>query len=162
LNSIAYHSLAINLERTGRLPEAEAAYRKALELAPQGNSLHADLALTLLAQGHGEEALAEAQQEPAGWARLYVEAIIHHGAGREAESEAALQELIAKHQGESACQVAEVYAVRGEGNLAFEWLERAYVQRDPGLCCLTVDPLLRTLHADPRWGAFLRKMGFAD
>jgi len=25
-----------------------------------------------------------------------------------------------------------------------------------------VDPFLRSLHADPRWDAFLRKLGLAD
>ena len=93
---------------------------------------------------------------------LYALAIIHHVAGRHPESEAALQELIAKHQGDSAYQVAEVYAACSEADLAFAWLERAYVQRDPGLSQMKTEPLFRSLHGDPRWGAFLRKMGFAD
>ena len=38
-------------------------------------------------------------------------------------------------------------------------LERAYAQRAPGLCSLKVDWLFRNVHADPRWDAFLRKMG---
>jgi hypothetical protein len=84
------------------------------------------------------------------------------GSGRHAESEAALQELIAKHQGEAAYQVAQVYAARAEPDLAFAWLERAYAQRDGGLSSTKPDPLLRPLHNDPRWGAFLRKMGLTD
>jgi len=35
-------------------------------------------------------------------------------------------------------------------------------QRDPGLSELKTDPLIRSLHADMRWGAFLRKMGLSD
>jgi TolB-like protein/Tfp pilus assembly protein PilF len=162
LSTLAYNNLASYLYRSGRLTEAEAAYRKALELAPQRNMTHAHLALDLLAQGRGEEALAEALKEPEDWERLRSRAIIDHAAGRHVESEAALQELIAKHQLDYACQVAQVYAVRGEPDLAFAWLERAYVQRDPGLSQLKAHPLFRDLHADPRWGAFLRKMGFAD
>ena len=72
------------------------------------------------------------------------------------------RQLIAKHQEESAYQVAMVYAARGETDLAFAWLERAYVQRDAGLSEMKPDPLLRSLHADPRWDGFLRKMGFPD
>jgi TolB-like protein/Tfp pilus assembly protein PilF len=162
LSAVAYGLLAVNLNGSGRLTDAEAAHRKALELAPQRTVTHAQLALNLLAQGRGEEALAEAQQEPEQWARLRSRAIIHHAAGRRAGSEAALQELIAKHQGDSAYQVAEVYAARGEPDLAFAWLERAYEQRDPWLSEIKAEPLFRSLHADPRWGAFLRKMGFAD
>src|SRR6516225_1318613 len=158
----AYAVLASYFHRSGRLADAEAAYRKALELAPQRVLAHANLALNLLAQGRGEEALAEAQQEPEQWARLRARAIIHHATGRHAESEAALQELIAKHQVGAAYQVAQVYAARNEADQAFAWLERAFEQRDPGLSNLKTDPLLRPILADPRWRAFLRKMGFAD
>jgi tetratricopeptide (TPR) repeat protein len=162
LSSAAYNNLANNLNRSGRLTEAEAAYRKALELVPPRAGTHAELALNLLAQGRGEEALAQAQQEAEEWARLLAQAIIHHAAGRRAESEAARQELIAKHHVDAAYQVALAYAARGDVDLAFAWLERAYVQRDPGLSEMKTDPLLSSLHNDPRWGAFLRKMGFAD
>src|SRR5215471_10341544 len=162
LSAVAYANLATSFNRSGRLPEAEVAYRKALELAPQRSLTRANLALNLLAQGRREEALAEAQQEPEEWGRLFAQAIIHHAARRHAESEAALQELIAKYQSEAAYQVAQIHAARAEADLAFAWLERAYVQRDPGLSSMKTDPLFRSLHADPRWSAFLRKMGFAD
>jgi hypothetical protein len=119
-------------------------------------------ASNLLAQGRGEEALVEAQQEPEELWRLWAGAIIHHAAGRHAESEAALQELIAKHQVDAAYQVALVYAARAEADLAFAWLDRACAQRDPGLSETKTDTSLRSLHNDPRWGAFLRKMGLSD
>jgi TolB-like protein/Tfp pilus assembly protein PilF len=162
LSAVAYAHLATCYDRSDRLPEAEVAYRKALELAPQRSLTRANLALNLLAQGRCEEALAEAQQEPEEWGRLFAQAIIHHAARRHAESEAALQELIAKHQRDAACQVAEAYSARAEADLAFAWLERAYAQRDPGLSFMKTGFLFRPLHNDPRWGAFLRKMGFAD
>ncbi len=94
--------------------------------------------------------------------RLWVLAIIHHAEGHRAESDAALQALIVKYQDAAAFQVAQVYAVRNESELAFQWLERAYDQRDPGLTETKPEPLFRTLHADPRWEAFLRKMGLAE
>lgn len=94
--------------------------------------------------------------------RLWALAIIHHAAGRPAEADAALRELIAKHAEAAAYQVAEVYAARGEKDLAFECLERAYNASDPGLSSMMVEPLLLSLHVDPRWGAFLSKMGLAD
>src|SRR6516225_4358918 len=89
LSAGAYWSLATNLDISRRLIEAEAAYRKALELAPQRTATHAHLALNLLAQGRGEEALTEVQQEPEEWERMLAQAIIHDAAGRHAESEAA-------------------------------------------------------------------------
>jgi TolB-like protein/tetratricopeptide (TPR) repeat protein len=162
LSARAYYHLGGVLDATGRLAEAEAAFRKALELSPQIAVTRATLSLNLLEQGRGEEALAEALREPDEAFGLPATAIIHHVAGRRAESDAALQELIAKYEMNSAYQVAEVYAARGEADLAFEWLDRAYAQRDPGLTQMKTDLCLRSLHTDPRWGVFLRKMGLAD
>ena len=61
----------------------------------------------------------------------------------------------------AAYQVAEAYAFRGEVDAAFEWLERAHAQRDPGVTHSSSDVLLQPLHGDPRWAPFLRRMGFA-
>jgi hypothetical protein len=58
----------------------------------------------------------------------------------------------------AAYQIAEVYAWRGQKDLAFQWLERAYTQHDGGLTEIKTDPLLASLHADPRYQAFMRKM----
>ena len=162
LNASSYNMLGIALDKRGRLADAEAAYRKALELAPQRAKSRANLALNLLAQGRGAEALAEVLREPLECARLWVLALIEWAAGRLAESEAALQELIAKCSAHEAYQVAMVYAARDEADLAFAWLEQAYVQRDGGLAEVKLEPRFRSLQADPRWDTFVRKMGFPE
>jgi hypothetical protein len=69
-----------------------------------------------------------------------------------------LKKLIATHQNDCAAQIAEVYAYRGETDKAFEWLDRAYRQRDPGTPELKSDPLMRSLHQDPRYTDLLKKM----
>jgi hypothetical protein len=51
-----------------------------------------------------------------------------------------------------------VHAFRGEVDLAFEWLERAYDQRDGGLLDIKGDRFLRGLAGDPRYKASLRKL----
>ena len=78
------------------------------------------------------------------------------------EADAALADLIKSNADGAAYQIAEVYAYRGEKDQAFEWLERAHRQRDSGLVGLQVDPFLKNLHPDPRWNAFLHKMGLAN
>ncbi|HEY7903758.1 MAG TPA: TIR domain-containing protein [Casimicrobiaceae bacterium] len=162
LNTTAHHNLGINFYASGRLADAEAAFRKALELDPHRASTRAHLSLALLDQGRGEEALAEALQEPEEWCRLWVASIVHDAAGRREASDAALQALIANHSIHAAVQVALVYAARGEIDLAFTWLERANDQRDPGLSEMRSLPAFRSLRVDPRWEAFLRKIGFSD
>jgi len=162
LSAATYHSLGMALEAAGRVSEAEQAYRKVLELSPQRTAAHAMLALDLLAQGRGDEALEEGLREPDGWARLWALAIVCHATGRREEADAALSELVARDGDGAACNIAQVHGARGETGLAFEWLERAYVQRDAGLSEMKTQPLFRSLHGDPRWIMFLRKMGLTD
>ena len=45
---------------------------------------------------------------------------------------------------------------------AFDWLERAYRQRDGGLSDIKTDPPLANLRDDPRYNAFLRKMNLPE
>jgi hypothetical protein len=51
-----------------------------------------------------------------------------------------------------------VSSALSEQDEAFEWLERAYAQRDGGLTELKGDWLLGSLESDPRDAAFLKKM----
>ena len=44
---------------------------------------------------------------------------------------------------------------------AFEWLDKAVTQQDPGLSEIALEPLFANLHDDPRWLPFLRKIGKA-
>jgi hypothetical protein len=69
-----------------------------------------------------------------------------------------LSELIAKYHARSAYVIAQVYAFRKQSNEAFQWLDQAYAQRDSGLIGTNVDPLLKTLHNDPRFAVFLKKI----
>ncbi len=162
LSSNVYHNLGVNLQARGQYDEADGAFRKALEIAPQRSVTYFHLAMNLLAQGRRDDALAAAQQEPEEWARLVSLAIIHHAMGNDADSNEALDKLTETYQNEAALQIAMVYAAREQRDQAFTWLERAYAQRDPGLSDIKTDPLLRPLHADPRWNEFLRRMGFPD
>jgi len=162
LSASAYFFFGTTLWTADRPAEAITALRKSLELAPQRAGARAFIALNLLAQGQGEEALTEVLREQAEWARLFALAIILCAAGRRTESDEALHELSLKWANDAAYQIADVCAVHGDADRAFEWLERAYVQRDAGAAWTKVDPFLRSLHADPRWDVFLRKMRLKD
>jgi hypothetical protein len=59
-----------------------------------------------------------------------------------------------------AFQIAEVHAIHGDVESVFEWLDRAYAQRDFGLCELQGNASFRPFHGDPRWNAMLAKLGF--
>ncbi len=144
-----------------RFDEAAASFQLALDLAPRAGLNHAFLAITRLFQGRTEEALSLAGAESHDVFRNLASAMIHHALGHAADSEAALQALIDGFGWTAAYQIAEAYAYRDEVDKAFEWLERAYAQRDPGTTYTATDVILRSLHSDPRWQPFLRRMGLA-
>ena len=87
--------------------------------------------------------------------------LAYHALGRKADSDAALAALIAKWEKDSPYNIAYVYAFRGEADKAFEWLDKAVEYRDTGLGLIVTDNLFDKIHADPRWLAFLRKIGKA-
>jgi eukaryotic-like serine/threonine-protein kinase len=144
LSAAAHFNFANYAYYDGRLPEAETAVRKVLELNSETPAAHQLLGLIYLAQSNPQAALEEA--------KLEVDPIWHHqglslayyALGNKKEADSALANFIAENQNDSAYQIAEVYAYRGEKGKAFEWLERAYKQRD--------------LKHDPRYTALLKKM----
>ena len=144
-----------------RLDDAAASFQLALDLGPGAGLHHAFLAIAHLMQGRGAQALPVAQAESHDVFRNLALAMIHHSLGHATESEAALQALIEGFGWTAAYQIAEAYAYRGEVEKAFEWLDRAHAQRDPGVTFSATDSLLRPLHADPRWPPFLQRMGLA-
>jgi TolB-like protein len=154
----SYSNLGLALLAVNRDTEAEAAYRKALELDPGGVGRHRGIGLAVLLQGKTEAALQEMQQETDKSWQLPVLPLAYHALGRRGESDAALATLKSKYAGEAAYQIAEVHAFRGEADLAFQWLERAYAQRDGGLTGIKGDRLMRGVVGDPRYKAFLKKL----
>ena len=109
------------------------ARKKSLELSPERPASHANLGVIAVLQGRPQEALAEIQKEADALWRLHGLAIAHHALKDNKQADEALTELIAGFKDVAAYQIAAVYAFRGEADRAFEWLERAYAQRDGGL-----------------------------
>lgn len=135
---------------------------RSLDLSPQQSNTAAFVGHCLLLEHQPEEALKVSQRATATPFRLQVAAMAEHDLGHQAESERQLKDLIERFKTQAAYQIAEVYALRGEQPQAFEWLEAAYSQRDGGLTMLKIDPLLDTLHGDPRYAALLRKMNLPE
>jgi len=159
LNSDFHATLADQLYGLGRYEEAKTELTKAEELNSQHSSLHLIRSEILLMEGHPPEAVTEIEKETSDWQKLTGEALAYSAAGRHQDSDMALRDLIAKHQNDCAYQIAEVYAYRGEVDQGFEWLDRAYRQRDPGVREVTNDPLMKSLLHDPRYAQLLRRMG---
>jgi DNA-binding winged helix-turn-helix (wHTH) protein len=111
-----------------------------------------------LAQGQPKEALTEMEAEPGSPYHELGLALAYHALGRDHGSDAVLGALISNGANSCAYQIAEVYAYRGNLDQAFNWLNRAYRQRDGGLGSLETDLLLKSLRSDPRYADLLRRM----
>jgi serine/threonine-protein kinase len=143
----------------GKLDEADAVVRKTAELQPAAAGNHRYQVHVAVERGDGETALREAQSEPDEGYRRFTVALAQFVRGDRQAADAALADLIANGRG-LAYQIAEVYAVRGEKDKAFEWLQRSLDTHDTGMLGLLVDPLLRDLRDDPRYKALVAKMNF--
>jgi TolB-like protein/DNA-binding winged helix-turn-helix (wHTH) protein/lipoprotein NlpI len=58
-----------------------------------------------------------------------------------------------------AFQIAGDYALLGDKDQAFQWLEKAFTERDPPLIFLKTGDRFESLRTDPRFGDLLRRMG---
>jgi TolB-like protein/DNA-binding winged helix-turn-helix (wHTH) protein/Flp pilus assembly protein TadD len=146
---------------SGQLDQAAADGKKGLELDPDSAGVHILLSQVYVMQGRPQDALPEIEriQYPPYRACLY--AVAYHAFGREKDSDAALSELM-KYHASSAFEVAAVYAFRNQPDKAFEWLDRAYAQHDLNLNWTKAEPLLKNLHNDPRYAAFLKKLNLSN
>jgi tetratricopeptide (TPR) repeat protein len=158
LNADSWEGLGENEVFMGQLDQAAADAKKALELSPDVLFSHFWLSQIYIIQGRPQDALPEIELERYPSLRACLYAIAYYALGRQRESDAALSKLITKYHAGSALQIAEVYAFRNQPDEAFEWLDRAYAQRDGGLIFTKVEPLLKNLHGDPRFAAFLKKL----
>jgi TolB-like protein len=159
LSAATQFNLGRVLFYAGKLDQAEAAGRKVAELQPSAASSHRWQVLVGVQRGDGESALREAQLEPDEAFRHFELTLAHYVRGDRAAADAALADLIANGRDRLAYQIAEVYAVRGETDKAFEWLQIAFDNQDAGTLSLLVDPLLRGLRDDPRYKSLLVKLG---
>ncbi len=159
LSTVTQGNLARVLYYAGKLNEADAVARKAAELQPTGAANHRWQVLIAAQRGDGAAALREAQLEFDEGYRRFELAVAQYVVGDRQAADAALADLIAKAREGFAYQVAEVYAVRGEKDKAFEWLQISFDDRDAGMLSLLVDPLMRGLRDDPRYKNLLAKVG---
>jgi hypothetical protein len=81
--------------------------------------------------------------------------------GRKADSDAALAQML-KDQSGRPFYVAQGKAFRGQSDEAFNWLDRAYAQKDSGLPFIKGEPAFKKLEGDPRYKAFLKRMNLPE
>ena len=154
-----YHWLASYLSALDRLDEAEQAIRKAIELQPSHADFYTQLTVIAIQRGDAKAALDAAQQEveAGGWQEIAL-ALARQISGDAVAADSALEKLIDSQGNEAGFQIAQVYALRNDPDKVFEWLDRAWANRDPGIGQLLYDPFLMRYKDDPRFAAFCQKV----
>ncbi|WIG55182.1 MAG: Adenylate cyclase [Rhodanobacteraceae bacterium] len=159
LRATWFETLATYYSALGKLDDAQRAIEKAIALQPNGASFHQTLAVVEIQRDNAQAALHAAQQGPPGsWKDLAL-AMARQIGGDPSAADAALQDVIAKYGDGNAYQIAEIYALRKQPQPMFEWLERAWANRDPGVSYLLYDPFLAPFRNDSRFAAFCKKAG---
>jgi serine/threonine-protein kinase len=152
----------------GDFAQAETRLRKTLELNPDFTGAKLSLAITLFLQGRLAEAITKAQEAVRlsnnGAPYAAVLAYVYAKAGQPEEARRILDELTARSTEAYVAPTlfALVHAGLDERDRMFEWLERAYQERDVLLSRTLPDPLLAPMRSDPRFADLLRRVGLPE
>ncbi len=156
LDIAAFHNEGFYLYLDRDFVGASEAYRRARTLAGGAYAVgQGMLAMALLSLNRPEDALEEVREEPVEPLRIGVESLVYQALGDQAVADERLSSLEERFGSRAAVPIAGTYAQRGEFDKAFEWLERAYEQRDPQLLWTLLHPINEPLKADPRFEKFL-------
>jgi eukaryotic-like serine/threonine-protein kinase len=141
--------------------------RKDFEISPEIGWPHSVLSLIALERGQNEQALAEARKGAAMETspfNLQVLGSVEAALGMRKKSLRVMDTLKKRARNEYVClyELGVIYADLKEKDSAFEYLNKAYEDRDVCMPWLESDPRLESLHSDPRFKELARRVGFPD
>jgi len=148
--------------RVGRIDDAFDAYDRVRAINPDYPSLSLVIGRVYMMRGDLENALLETEKYPDAFYYRHQKANILYMMGKEIEAQTIINELLETSADEAPGAMAGVYAWRGEGDSAFEWLERAYEQHDARPDAFLGNLFWRKLTGDRRYSAFVEKIGLLE
>jgi len=152
----------------GQLDKAIEWLRKTTEIDPGSPLGHSSLAYAHAAAGQRERSIEESDMALALSRRSTVvllrTAISHATLGETEGARGILEEVERnwKPDGTSSYWIAAVHACLGEGDAAFEWLEKAFQERMAFLIFLKVASYFGSLRGDPRFNDLVKRIGIPD
>jgi len=148
----------------GQVDEAIREYRELVSSDPGYEFIYLPMSDALTKKGLLDEAIAACEHAAVATHRasyaISALARLYALAGRRQDAEAILNELRNRFESRHAlaAHIAYVYMGLDDRDRAFEWLERAYSQKDSDLILLRVGPEYEFLRSDPRYSDLLRRM----
>lgn len=162
INLGGYSALGNVYMKAHHYEKATEVFEKQAEISPAHYWTYFNLGKTFLFRGDAEQALLEIKKNPDNEFRIVGLVMAYSNLGREAEAATELQRLVLDYGEKNPVWVAEAYSWRGDIDKAFEWLERAYVQRNSSLSYLLGNNVFYPLKDDPRWVELLGKMNLLE
>jgi len=159
LNTALQNTRGWALLRLGRVDEALRVANQLRASHPERGALGVMVSAARTRRGELDLAMAAAKDERLPFLRLTAMAVVYVELGNTEKAEELLQQLISEHGDDASYQVAAIYANMGDKDGAFEALERGFAIRDPGVKSVQIHADFDVLHDDPRYDAFLEKLG---
>jgi serine/threonine protein kinase/tetratricopeptide (TPR) repeat protein len=139
-------------------------YHKTIEMDPNFMLSYLWLSYPYTQKGMYEEAIATLQKwtkMSKGWYEPLANlAVVYAYSGKREEAEKILEELpkLKEQRIFSSYFMALIYAALNQKDKAFEWLEKAYEERNLWIVNIKVDPILDSIRSDSRYKELLKKM----
>ena len=147
-----------------RYDEAERQMRKTLEIDPTSFYAHYNLGIVLQLKGDLSGAIAEYKKAKQLGDNPLVSTLCAQAKAQAGDKDAALRMLsdldkISQHREVVGYLRALLYLSLNNKDEALRWLEQGFAERDgSNICWIKVDPLLDSLHGDPRFEALVQRV----
>ena len=148
LSPIVNMNYGLTLLVAHRNSEALAQFDKILERDPGFVPAHFYLSQAYLATGRYPDAVSELEKTPQ-----------FAGVSATRDLPGYLKLMLEPAAPGPPTNIAVTYAVAGNGDKAFEYLEKAHSQQDSELMACIRFPAFDSLHRDPRWADLMRRVG---
>ena len=140
--------------------------QKVLQMDPNFVAARSVMGSALLQKGLCDEALAEYEKvleliKGAAQAEASVKALMAHAyglCGKRSEAEKLLEEITLAGIA-SPYSIAGIHGALGDPDSAFDWLNKAFEQRDVQLVSLKVDPFVDPIRQDHRFHELVNRVG---
>ena len=159
---VNYYNLGFHYYRMNRLKEAQEYFNKFSLYYPNSQIVHYMKGKVLLAMGEKEEALKEFELETHEFFSLYGRNFIQYALGNTKEADKLFAEFLEKFSETDLANVADLYAFRGDYDKSFEWLNKAFENKDPVLLEALTYPAFKPMYSDARWKSFIEKLGLPE
>jgi eukaryotic-like serine/threonine-protein kinase len=151
LSGIVNVNYGLTLMVAHRYPEAIAQINKVLERDPSFGPAHFYLSQVYASTGRYTDAVSELQKSAS------TRGVVRHSENSDLQGYIKL--LLTPGIIGPPTNIAVSYALAGDRNKTFEYLEKAYAEQDSELMACIRFPAFDLLHSDPRYADFMRRLG---